>query len=93
MTLYKGPFARAAVVLVVASFTGCSGPPPQQAVASHWSMFGQYCTECHNNADLTAELTLEGRRPDSVHSDPRLWEKVLHKLTIGAMPPNDRRRR
>ena len=52
MTLYKEPLARAAVALVAASFAGCGAPPPQQAVAAHWSMFGKYCTECHNDNDL-----------------------------------------
>ena len=27
--------------------------------------------------------------PDNVHADPAIWEKVLHKLQIGAMPPRE----
>jgi hypothetical protein len=62
---------------------------PQAALQDQWSMLDHYCSDCHNNADFTAELSFEGRHPDGVHADPALWEKVLHKLTIGAMPPND----
>jgi Protein of unknown function (DUF1592)/Protein of unknown function (DUF1588)/Protein of unknown function (DUF1587)/Protein of unknown function (DUF1595)/Protein of unknown function (DUF1585) len=52
-------------------------------------MLHEYCSDCHNNADFTAELSFDRRHPDNVHIDPGVWEKVLHKLTIGAMPPND----
>jgi Protein of unknown function (DUF1592)/Protein of unknown function (DUF1588)/Protein of unknown function (DUF1587)/Protein of unknown function (DUF1595)/Protein of unknown function (DUF1585) len=52
-------------------------------------MLHEYCSDCHNNADFTAELSFDQRHPDNVHIDPGVWEKVLHKLTIGAMPPND----
>lgn len=62
---------------------------PQVQLEEQWTMVGQYCTDCHNNAELTGELSLEGRGLDNVHSDPATWEKVLHKLAIGAMPPRD----
>jgi hypothetical protein len=63
--------------------------PPQAALKDQWAMLDRYCSDCHNNGDYTAELSFEGRRPDSVQADPVLWERVLHKLAIGAMPPND----
>jgi hypothetical protein len=50
-------------------------------------MLDQYCVECHNNAEYTADLSFEGRKPDNVHSDPAVWEEVLRKLKIHAMPP------
>ena len=53
-------------------------------------MLNRYCSDCHNDSDLTAELSFDKRRPDNVHADPGVWEKVLHKLTIGAMPPQDK---
>jgi hypothetical protein len=62
---------------------------PQAQLEEQWAMVGQYCTDCHNNAELTGELSLEGRGLDNVHADPATWEKVLHKLAIGAMPPRD----
>ncbi len=62
---------------------------PEAALQDQWGMLNHYCSDCHNNADFTAELSFDGRRPDNVHIDPGVWEKVLHKLTIGAMPPQD----
>jgi len=64
-------------------------PSPQAQLDQQWAMLNTYCTDCHNDAELTAELSLEGRRSGEVHSDPEIWEKVLHKLEIGAMPPRD----
>jgi hypothetical protein len=62
---------------------------PHAALQGQWSMLDKYCANCHNNDDLTADLSFQGRHPDNVTADPAVWEKVLHKLTIGAMPPND----
>ena len=66
-----------------------TGRTPEARLEDHWAMLGQYCVDCHNNAEYTADLSLEGRRPESIHSDPAIWEEVLHKLAIGAMPPRD----
>jgi len=60
---------------------------PEAALKDQWAMLDHYCVDCHNNAEFTADLSFEGKRPDSVHSDPEVWEKVLAKLKIGAMPP------
>jgi len=60
---------------------------PEAALGEQWGMLHKYCSDCHNNSDLTADLSFDGRVPDNVHADPAIWEKVLHKLQIGAMPP------
>ena len=57
------------------------------ALERQWGMLNRYCMDCHNKSEFTAELSFEGRRPDNVPMDPGTWEKVLHKLEIGAMPP------
>jgi len=60
---------------------------PEAALGQQWDMLHRYCSDCHNNSDLTADLSFDGRVPGNVHTDPATWEKVLHKLEIGAMPP------
>ena len=60
---------------------------PEAALGEQWGMLHRYCSDCHNDSDLTADLSFDKRMPDNVHSDPATWEKVLHKLQIGAMPP------
>jgi len=60
---------------------------PEAALGEQWGMLHSYCSDCHNNSDLTADLSFDGRAAANVHTDPATWEKVLHKLEIGAMPP------
>jgi hypothetical protein len=62
-------------------------PSPEEQLQAQWGMLEKYCVDCHNDAELTANLSFEGRRPDNVHSDPAVWEEVLRKLKIHAMPP------
>jgi len=62
-------------------------PAPETQLQEQWGMLEKYCVDCHNDAELTADLSFEGRRPDNVHSDPAVWEEVLRKLKIHAMPP------
>jgi hypothetical protein len=72
----------------VAAYLGMR-PSPQAQLDEQWAMLNRYCTDCHNDAELTAELSFEGRRSGEIHADPAIWEKVVHKLSIGAMPPRD----
>lgn len=60
---------------------------PQQAVASRWSFFHQYCIDCHNDVDYTAGLSFEHRSPSDVTKDPKLFEHVIRKLRGSLMPP------
>jgi hypothetical protein len=64
---------------------------PDARLASEWEMIGDYCVECHNDADFTGDLSLEGRSPEDIHLDPEVWEEVVHKLRIGVMPPREQR--
>ncbi|HJR69908.1 MAG TPA: DUF1592 domain-containing protein [Gammaproteobacteria bacterium] len=64
-------------------------PSPEEMLQERWAMLDQYCVECHNDAELTGELSFESRRPDNVHSDPAVWEEALRKLKIRAMPPRE----
>jgi hypothetical protein len=85
--IYVG--AVAAIAAVVASYVWM-GAQPQARLEQHWSMIGSYCVDCHNNIDFTADLTLQGRSPDRVAAEAAVWEKVVHKLNMGMMPPLDR---
>jgi hypothetical protein len=74
-----------AVVGAVAFFT--ARPSPEAALQEQWAMLDKYCVECHNDAEFTADLSFEKRSFDNVHADPAVWEEVLRKLKIRAMPP------
>ncbi len=71
------------------AFSGRSGPAPEAVLAENWSMLNQYCVDCHNNAELTAGLTLQGRRPENIVAEAHVWEAAIRKLRLGMMPPQD----
>ena len=52
-------------------------------------VLNQYCIGCHSDRLHTAGLSLE--TIDVTHPDASaaIWERVIKKLRIGAMPPRD----
>ncbi len=62
-------------------------PSPEALLEEQWAMLDRYCVDCHNDAERTADLSFEGRDPADVHNNPGVWEEVLRKLKIDAMPP------
>src|SRR5687767_12924471 len=52
-----------------------------------WSMLDEYCSECHNYDDYSGGLALEDFAPGDVVDNPAVFEEVLRKLKISAMPP------
>jgi hypothetical protein len=74
-------------------------PAPASAVTSasaqrHGAVVTEYCVTCHNNRARIAGLVLDDANPASVPvaSNPELWEKVVRKVRLGAMPPQGARR-
>ena len=51
------------------------------------NLLGSYCTDCHNDADFTADLVIEPAKLDSIAADPEHWEKIVRKLRAETMPP------
>jgi hypothetical protein len=62
---------------------------PEAKLEQQWSMLGNYCVDCHNDVDVTGDLSLEHLTPDQIAANAAVWEKVVHKLNIGLMPPRD----
>jgi hypothetical protein len=62
---------------------------PEARLEDRWALINTYCVDCHNDVDITGDLSLEGRDAANVHIAPAVWEKVVHKLNIGLMPPRD----
>jgi len=46
-----------------------------------------YCTTCHNDRLRAGGVTLDGADVGEPATHPELWEKVLHKVSTGQMPP------
>ena len=72
--------------IAAVSLAACT-PSPEQLAAEHGATVSKYCTDCHSRADREAGLVLEN--PDLLNPAARraVWEKVVHKLSAGLMPP------
>jgi len=71
-------------------------PPPQAASSPPSTELRQtidrYCSSCHNSrtpsAATASGVVLDGTMLADAASHPELWEKVVRKLRLGAMPPD-----
>src|SRR5262245_26071488 len=65
-------------------------PATQSPAASSQRQFiDRYCVTCYNDRFMSGVLILErvdASRPDTL---PEVWEKVVHKLRTGVMPPSN----
>ncbi len=68
-----------------ASAAETSGQTP-----SHRQFLDTYCVTCHNDRLNTAGLTLSGLDISDLSANAELWERVLHKVRTGQMPPAGR---
>jgi hypothetical protein len=51
------------------------------------SVLGAYCFKCHNDQRRVGGLALDTKDLNHVGPDAEVWEKVVRKLQMGAMPP------
>src|SRR5688572_19444948 len=76
--------------LAIATAALSAAAQPAAPGAAHYrSVLDKYCVACHNPRLLTGNLSLDETSVDvrSIAKDAAAWEKVLHKLETGAMPP------
>jgi len=59
----------------------------QLQLTSHRALLDKYCVSCHNESLKTAGLMLDKVNVDDISQDPQIWERVIMKLTLRAMPP------
>ena len=60
-----------------------------ESPAEHQALVGRYCLDCHNAAERSGDLSLEGADLAHVGQNPELWEAVVRKLRVAMMPPPD----
>ncbi|HET8698708.1 MAG TPA: c-type cytochrome domain-containing protein, partial [Gammaproteobacteria bacterium] len=65
---------------------GCS-KAPEEALADRMSLFGKYCTDCHNDAEQAGGMSLEHVKPGDVAAHPERFEQVVRRLRGSVMPP------
>jgi len=66
--------------------TACQ-PSVEERAATAKATIERYCTDCHNDAERTAELTLERMALTDVAAHTEVWEEVVRKLRGRMMPP------
>jgi len=81
--------------LLVAAVFSCvapaqAQPPADQDMHAFSSTLEKYCYDCHNVVDISGDLYLD--RDFSLPQDADIWEKVVRKLRMRAMPPRGRPR-
>ncbi|HMB74592.1 MAG TPA: DUF1592 domain-containing protein, partial [Gammaproteobacteria bacterium] len=86
-SMQRRAFGVAAVALC-ALLTACTQQPsPQASLANHWDLLDRYCSDCHNDAEYSGELSFDTLQPASVAEVPETFEKVVRKLRGDLMPP------
>lgn len=69
-----------------------AAPRPQEAtnppsVTTERALVDKYCVVCHSNKLKTGGLSLQAMDMTNIPAGAETWEKVIHKLELGAMPP------
>jgi mono/diheme cytochrome c family protein len=72
--------------IAAASLISCT-PSPEQVAAEHDATVSRYCTECHSAAEREGGLVLENPHLLDPAAQRAKYEKVIHKLRAGLMPP------
>ena len=57
------------------------------SAAEQWPLFAQYCSDCHNRDDFTAEIAFDRMSAESIAHEPEIFESVVRKLRGVQMPP------
>jgi hypothetical protein len=76
----------AGVASAVLGITACQ-PSVEEQAASAKAVVDRYCTDCHNDAERTADFTLERVSLTDVGPHAEEWEAVIKKLRGRMMPP------
>jgi len=61
--------------------------PASSPAATQRALLNRYCVTCHNEKLKTAGLMLDKLDVEDVPAGAQVWEKVIHKLRTGEMPP------
>ena len=89
----RAPAAVAlATLLSGVAGVGATSAQPAGDASPHRAVLDRYCVACHNERLRTAGLALDEADLAHVATDSPIWEQVIRKLRVGAMPPPGRPR-
>ncbi len=82
----RNPYRRALLPIGLVLCSSALRAAPGSAADARATL-DQYCVGCHNQKLKTANLTLDNADVTKVAEQGEMWEKVIHKLKLGMMPP------
>jgi cytochrome c5 len=74
-------------VLSIGTVYGQGSTVDQASSDDYRNILNKYCVSCHNEALNTANLMLDKANIHDLSLHPAIWEKVITKLSLRAMPP------
>jgi mono/diheme cytochrome c family protein len=81
-------------LLLAGSVAGCLEAAPQQpatppvpSTTAQRSLLDKYCVTCHSDKLKTGGLSLQSADLSKVPENAEIWEKVIRKVRVEAMPP------
>jgi hypothetical protein len=84
--LLQRKVAPASALIAAAALVACA-PSKQEMAATHGATVSKYCSDCHSAAEQEGGLVLENANLADPTAQRAKWEKVIHKLKAGLMPP------
>ncbi len=82
----RSPTLALPVAIGALALAACQ-PSVEERAAAAKDVIDRYCTDCHNEAERTADLTLERMALTDVGAHAEVWETVVKKLRGRMMPP------
>ena len=79
----------ATFAFVISTCTQAAPPPqePSPSSANERALLDKYCVVCHSDKLKTGGLSLQSVDMTNIPAGAETWEKVIHKVSLGAMPP------
>jgi len=82
------PHLKSAWFLLVFSTPAvCLAADLNPSPPAHRALLDKYCVTCHSDKLKTGGLSLQSADLNRVPENAEIWEKVIHKIRVEAMPP------
>ncbi len=74
-------------IVCIFALAGCDGLRAAGTPSSQRQFLDRYCVSCHSDKLKTGGISLQSADPAQAAAKAELWEKVIRKVDVEAMPP------